>query len=262
MGQQQLEVSTDASGISATGGTSGKKVISKMRIMGIGLLFLAIGSLGIPLCIAIVPIAAQKIYPQNVTEYASLAVAFFGLGQMCTIFVGRYSDECTSSIGRRRPFIAGAVVLLILSVVFIWFGEAHILKLVCFASYFGLGFGSGWLDILVSAFANDEISAEQIGVTGGIFAGFNLLGMLLTFVFILVVVGSSTTPFYVYGLAVIVSLSVPYLFLGETPIPTAPHAGTGLADKAWRIMTRPEERDYLKTLLVEEKFGKYFGYLR
>lgn len=112
--------------------------------------------------------------------------------------IGGLSDSCTSRWGRRRPFIAGAAVLVVLTMAI--FGNARLLGagfgdapsaggpiakpaavIIAVASFWAMDFGINSLQGPLRALASDIFLARQQAQAGGIFALHTGIGNCLSF---------------------------------------------------------------------------------
>ena len=231
----------------------GEQDISTFRILCISSLYFHLGFATHPLRVSILPVEMERMFP----EHSSLAITVFiwawAIGGIASSNVATYSDICLSKWGRRRPFIALGVLIQFVGTVGMWWSSHIDGGSMYLISNFVASYGFGMIYSIVFALLNDQLSIHQLGYGGGWISGVNLLGAVFGFLFILVFIKSNFTWFYVLLTFLPVPLLLLYLFVPETPLRAIPadHENHSVYSKAWRVLFNPEERDFLRTILLQ-----------
>ena len=154
-----------------------KRRIPLTRILALSCYWFGWSFLWLPLLIVIVPTQAKQFVGDEGKGAALSQILMLGsvVSVLAAPLLGSYSDSCTHSYGRRRPFMIVGTVLASLSLLLLAVAPSLSFFSLSFAL---LSFSNNMIIAPYSALVPDIVPLEQRGVASGYLGLFSMLGNL------------------------------------------------------------------------------------
>ena len=122
------------------------------------------------------PIEAERLYPENATAMMTLMAIIVGFAKFAGYWVGTYSDNNPTALGRRRPYLWMAALVLIIGLLAMHFtyhvqhGSGFVVAVA--VTYTGMAV----IENMAESLMNDRVPDHQIGIASGVDGTMNNIG--------------------------------------------------------------------------------------
>jgi len=158
-----------------------KRTLAIDELMGISSFAFTNGCLLSTYPIATLPVEASRMNEEYKSIILGCLLGIAGLAQLSAPVGGLYSDKCSHSFGKRRPYMAAGAVVGGVGLVFQWIGSVNTIWPLYFVAFF---FSMLALNVTFAAMMGlipDLVLPEQVGAANGIVAMMSTAGALTGF---------------------------------------------------------------------------------
>lgn len=187
------------------------------HLFGINAFALAYGVILSTFGLIILPVESERLWPKKHAVLLAIFLGICGISQLSGPIAGFLSDRCTSSMGRRRPFLLFSSFVIIPSLIIMkWASNVHNLPVYLFC-FFNAMLALNVMYVAYSGALTDLVNENQRGFANGLMGAFSVGGASFGFgCFSLFLTVDTGYIFYIIVVSVTVLIS--FLSWDERPL--------------------------------------------